>query len=145
MGVALFYVHLTRGMDNFATSKMKSIFLIMENTEEKKSENLKDVETDDAVLKFLAANHPDDEAALDEITRLLNAENREALIEAVYKGIRADAAVAAADEGGYLRGRNEAVEMRRQETAPDRPKDDGGASETTDLPLLRNIRRSVWD
>lgn len=34
---------------------------------------------------------------------------------------------------------------QKRNAQQERPKDDGGAPTDYDLPLLRNIRRSVWD
>lgn len=115
----------------------------MEKTEEKNVQPSIGGSIEEAVLKFLADNHPDDEAALDEMTALLGGD-REALISALYKSVSYDRDVAAADAAGYLRGRNEAVEQKRQKQY-ERPKDDGGVPNDYDLPLLRSIRRSVWD
>ncbi len=118
----------------------------MENTENKKPKDAEDNGIGENVLKYLADNHPDDEDALEEITRLLaGGTDSESVIAALYKGIRHDCDVKAADESGYLRGRNEAVAQERQKSFGNRPKDDGGAPEAYDLPLLRTIRRSVWD
>ena len=107
----------------------------MENTEKKNNNPATGAALEEAVLKYLADNHPDDDQALDEMMQLLQGES-DKLVEAVYKGLRYARDVDAASADGYLRGRNEAVE---------RPKDDGGAPTDYDLPLLRNIRRSVWD
>ena len=116
----------------------------MEKTEEKKNElSPTGGNIEEAVLKFLAANHPDDEAALDEITALLGGDN-DALVATLFRGVRYERDVSAADADGYLRGRNEAVERKRQEL-DELPKDDGGVPNDYDLPLLRSIRRSVWD
>ncbi len=118
----------------------------MENTEDKKPKDAATGGIDENVLKFLAANHPDDEEALDEITRLLaEGIESESVIAAIYKGIRHDRDTQKAEDDGYLRGRNEAVEQQRQKQFADRPKDDGGTPEAYDLPLLRTFRRSVWD
>ncbi len=118
----------------------------MENTENQKPKDAEVGGIGDSVLKYLAANHPDDEEALEEITRLLaSGTDSEEVIAALYKGIRYDSDLKAADDSGYLRGRNEAVTQERQKSFGNRPKDDGGAPEAYDLPLLRSIRRSVWD
>ena len=114
----------------------------MENTEEKNNNPATGAALEEAVLKYLADNHPDDQA-LDEMMQLLQGES-DKLVEAVYKGLRYARDVDAASADGYLRGRNEAVEQKRN-ALQERPKDDGGAPTDYDLPLLRNIRRSVWD
>lgn len=114
----------------------------MENTEEKNNNPAAGAALEEAVLKYLADNHPDDDQALDEIMQLLQGES-DKLVEAVYKGLRYARDVDAASADGYLRGRNEAVEQKRN-AQQERPKD-GGAPTDYDLPLLRNIRRSVWD
>ena len=106
----------------------------MENTEKKNNNPATGAALEEAVLKYLADNHPDDDQALDEMMQLLQGES-DKLVAAVYKGLRYARDVDAASADGYLRGRNEAVEQ----------KDDGGAPTDYDLPLLRNIRRSVWD
>lgn len=117
----------------------------MEKTEEKnEQQKVASNSVDEAVLKYLADNHPDDEAALEQITQLLGGEVGERLIAAVYDGLHYAGDVAAADAAGYLRGRNEAVEQKRREQDM-YPKDDGGVPDDYDLPLLRTIRRSVWD
>ena len=115
----------------------------MENTEEKNNNPAAGAALEEAVLKYLADNHPDDDQALDEIMQLLQGES-DKLVEAVYKGLRYARDVDAASADGYLRGRNEAVEQKRN-AQQERPKDDGGVPTDYDLPLLRNIRRSVWD
>ena len=115
----------------------------MENTEKKNNNPATGAALEEAVLKYLADNHPDDDQALDEMMQLLQGES-DKLVEAVYKGLRYARDVDAASADGYLRGRNEAVEQKRN-AQQERPKDDGGAPTAYDLPLLRNIRRSVWD
>lgn len=115
----------------------------MENTEEKNNNPAAGAALEEAVLKYLADNHPDDDQALDEMMQLLQGES-DKLVEAVYKGLRYARDVDAASADGYLRGRNEAVEQKRN-AQQERPKDDGGVPTDYDLPLLRNIRRSVWD
>lgn len=115
----------------------------MENTEEKNNNPATGAALEEAVLKYLADNHPDDDHALDEMMQLLQGES-DKLVAAVYKGLRYARDVDAASADGYLRGRNEAVEQKRN-AQQERPKDDGGAPTDYDLPLLRNIRRSVWD
>lgn len=114
----------------------------MENTEEKNNNPATGAALEEAVLKYLADNHPDDQA-LEEMMQLLQGES-DKLVAAVYKGLRYARDVDAASADGYLRGRNEAVEQKRN-AQQERPKDDGGAPTDYDLPLLRNIRRSVWD
>lgn len=116
----------------------------MEKTEEKTEQQQAANAVDEAVLQYLADHHPDDEAALGQITQLLGGEVGEQLIAAVYDGLRYANDVAAADAAGYLRGRNEAVAQKRREQDV-YPKDDGGVPADYDLPLLRTIRRSVWD
>lgn len=113
----------------------------MENTEEKNNNPATGAALEEAVLKYLA--DPDDDHALDEMMQLLQGES-DKLVEAVYKGLRYARDVDAASADGYLRGRNEAVEQKRN-AQQERPKDDGGTPTDYDLPLLRNIRRSVWD
>ena len=50
-------------------------------------EKLPDKKHEDAVLKYLAENHPDDENALSEMTALLDgATDSQALLDAVYRG-----------------------------------------------------------
>lgn len=102
----------------------------------------------DAVLQFLASRHPDDEPALERMLRVLEGVTGagDELMELVYRGLSRDEDVAAARHDGYIAGRNEQIEMARHMQAAAYPKDDGGApDDTADLPLLRNIRRSVWD
>lgn len=102
--------------------------------------------TEDSVLRYLAERHPDDEEALTEMTALLaEGTGSTRLLETLYGGLRADRRVEDADRAGYLRGRNEAVEMERRAAVEGLPADDGGQPDTADLPLLRHIRRSVWD
>ena len=113
----------------------------MENTEKKNNNPATGAALEEAVLKYLADNHPDDDQALDEMMQLLQGES-DKRVEAVYKGLRYARDVDAASADGYLRGRNEAVEQKRN-AQQERPKD--GAPTDYDLPLLRNIRRSVWD
>lgn len=115
----------------------------MENTEKKNNNPATGAALEEAVLKYLADNHPDDDKALDEMMQLLQGES-DKLVAAVYKGLRYARDVDAASADGYLRGRNEAVEQKRN-AQQERPKDDGGAPTDYDLPLLRNIRCSVWD
>lgn len=98
----------------------------MENTEEKNNNPATGAALEEAVLKYLADNHPDDDQALDEMMQLLQGES-DKLVEAVYKGLRYARDVDAASADGYLRGRNEAVEQKRN-AQQERPKDDGGAS-----------------
>lgn len=100
----------------------------------------------DAVLRYLAATHPDDEDSLEKMTRLLEAGSGSAdLLDTLYRGLHADEAAEEAAKTGYLRGRNEAVEMKRKESFAAFPSDDGGEPDDNGIPLLRNIRRSVWD
>lgn len=101
----------------------------------------------DSVLAFLAKSHPDDESSLDDMIALLGEVkglDDERLLEAVYRGAVYERDVAAAREQGRIDGRNEKIELEMcRKTAP---ADDGGAEqEPDDLPLLRHIRRSVWD
>ena len=98
----------------------------MENTEKKNNNPATGAALEEAVLKYLADNHPDDDKALDEMMQLLQGES-DKLVEAVYKGLRYARDVDAASADGYLRGRNEAVEQKRN-AQQERPKDDGGAS-----------------
>ena len=97
----------------------------MENTEKKNNNPATGAALEEAVLKYLADNHPDDDKALDEMMQLLQGES-DKLVEAVYKGLRYARDVDAASADGYLRGRNEAVEQKRN-AQQERPKDDGGA------------------
>ena len=60
-------------------------------------------------------------------------------------GLRHEADVAQARQEGYVEGRNEQIEVRRRSFDTVNPRDDGGIEEDPDLPLLRHIRRSVWD
>ena len=99
-------------------------------------EKLPDKKHEDAVLKYLAENHPDDENALSEMT---------ALLDAVYRGIRSEQNAKDAENAGYLRGKNEAIEMRRAEIHSVLPADDSEDFADSSIPLLRHIRRSVWD
>lgn len=101
----------------------------MENTEEKNNNPAAGAALEEAVLKYLADNHPDDDQALDEMMQLLQGES-DKLVEAVYKGLRYARDVDAASADGYLRGRNEAVEQKRN-AQQERPKDDGGPLPTT--------------
>lgn len=119
-----------------------------ESTDKTKVENLqgRDAGIADAVLKYLAESHPEDEDALEVMTDLLGGGHEcRKLLDAVYDGLRLERAVDEADKAGYLRGRNEAVEMKRRELYAFEAADDGGVPEDDDVPLLRNIRRSVWD
>ena len=75
-------------------------------------EKLPDKKHEDAVLKYLAENHPDDENALSEMTALLDsATDSQALLDAVYRGTRSEQNAKDAENAGYLRGKNEAIEM----------------------------------
>ena len=122
------------------------------NSVDGKQKRAADVEmtVEESVLQFLAEEHPDDEGALSELTEIFDKARGIAdrnLIELAYKGMRYDADMAAARNSGYVDGRNETIELERQALADALPKDDGGLPETEadDLPLLRHIRRSVWD
>lgn len=103
---------------------------------------------EDAILQFLADNHPDDEAQLDAMLSLL--QNQEAVpsvdvLENIYKGIRYEKDVEDARQQGYLSGVNEKIEVEKRLQHP-QPVDDGGIEPIADdLPLLRCFRRSVWD
>lgn len=109
-------------------------------------EKLLDKKHEDAVLKYLAENHPDDENALSEMTALLDgATDSQALLDAVYRGIRSEQNAKDAENAGYLRGKNEAIEMRRAEIHSVLPADDSEDFADSSIPLLRHIRRSVWD
>lgn len=101
----------------------------------------------DSVLEFLARRHPDDEQALDSlITLLAGGIEDEMLMEAVYKGANYERDVAAAREQGRIAGRNEKIELEKQVKAVSVIADDGGVEACNDeLPLLRHMRRSVWD
>ena len=108
-------------------------------------ENKPEVTADDAVLQFLAEEHPADEGALEELTVLLSeGTDSRRLIATLYAGLRHDADVEAADGAGYLRGKNEVIERERLAESRRMPHDDGGHP-AGDIPLLRHIRRSVWD
>ena len=74
----------------------------MENTEEKNNNPAAGAALEEAVLKYLADNHPDDDQALDEMMQLLQGES-DKLVEAVYKGLRYVRDVDAASADGYLR------------------------------------------
>ena len=74
----------------------------MENTEEKNNNPATGAALEEAVLKYLADNHPDDDQALDEMMQLLQGES-DKLVEAVYKGLRYARDVDAASADGYLR------------------------------------------
>lgn len=54
----------------------------MENTEEKNNNPATGAALEEAVLKYLADNHPDDDHALDEMMQLLQGES-DKLVEAV--------------------------------------------------------------
>ena len=103
----------------------------------------------DSVLAFLAKCHPGDENSLESMTVLLGSVgglDDERLLEAVYKGMRYDRDVEDAREQGRIAGRNEKIENEMRRKAETVPADDGGLeSNPDDLPLLRHIRRSVWD
>ena len=59
----------------------------MENTEKKNNNPETGAALEEAVLKYLADNHPDYDRALDEMVQLLQGES-EKLVAAVYKGLR---------------------------------------------------------
>lgn len=105
---------------------------------------------EESVLQFLAEEHPDDETALEELSKILTGAESVAdrrVIELVYKGSRYEKDLESARKSGYVAGRNEKIELEKQIIAETLPVDDGGLPETadSDLPLLRHIRRSVWD
>lgn len=114
-------------------------------------DEFKEPQTDieDQVLQFLAENHPDDEQSLDELTTLLSeatgvTDSR--IMELAYKGSRYQRDIDNARQEGYLKGRNENIEMETRRRSASIPSDDGGLpDEAPDLPLLRHMRRSVWD
>ena len=74
------------GGDNFAVLNLKTK-IKMENTEKKNNNPATGAALEEAVLKYLADNHPDDDQALDEMMQLLQGES-DKLVEAVYKGLR---------------------------------------------------------
>ena len=113
----------------------------MEKTEKKNNNPATGAALEEAVLKYLADNHPDDDQALDEMMQLLQGES-DKLVEAVYKGLRYARDVDAASADGYLRGRNEAVEQKRN-AQQERPKDDGGAPTDYDLPCGTESRQTT--
>ena len=94
----------------------------MENTEKKNNNPATGAALEEAVLKYLADNHPDDDKALDEMMQLLQGES-DKLVEAVYKGLRYARDVDAASADGYLRGRRSATHSRnvRKTMAAHRP------------------------
>lgn len=102
---------------------------------------------EDAWLRYLADRHPDDEASLETMSRLMGAEGDEGeLLDVIYKGLHAEENVRKAEEAAYLKGRNENIEMRRLEQAGREPTDDGGRPEQeSDLLFLSHLRQSVWD
>ena len=139
MRFALFYKAEYGGGYNFASLTNQN-YRKMEQQENKPA-----VTADDAVLQFLAEEHPADEGALEELTGLLSeGTDSRRLIATLYAGLRHDSDVEAADVAGYLRGKNEAIERERLAESRRMPHDDGGHP-AGDIPLLRHIRRSVWD
>jgi len=102
---------------------------------------------DDRVLQFLAERHAEAEDVLDSMVEAVGGvpEVTDSLLELVYRGLRHEADVAQARQEGYVEGRNEQIEVRRRSFDTVNPRDDGGIEEDPDLPLLRHIRRSVWD
>lgn len=102
---------------------------------------------DDRVLQFLAERHAEAEDVLDSMVEAVGGvpEVTDNLLELVYRGLRHEADVAQARQEGYVEGRNEQIEVRRRSFDTVNPRDDGGIAEDPDLPLLRHIRRSVWD
>lgn len=116
--------------------------------ENEKQNNQPGNPVEDAILQFLAENHPDDEAQLDALISLL--QNQDAIpsvdvLENLYKGIRYEKDVKDARKQGYLSGVNEKIEVEKRLQHP-QPVDDGGVVPIADdLPLLRCFRRSVWD
>ena len=139
MRFALFYKAEYDGGYNFASLTNQN-YRKMEQQENKPA-----VTADDAVLQFLAEEHPADEGALEELTGLLSeGTDSRRLIATLYAGLRHDSDVEAADGAGYLRGKNEAIERERLAESRRMPHDDGGHP-AGDIPLLRHIRRSVWD
>ncbi len=102
----------------------------------------------DAILRFLADNHPDDEAALEQMTATLGqmegiTDNR--LLELVYKGVNYEKSLEEAGNKAYVKGRNEAIELESRKRTLTVGDDNGGGDDEPDLPLLRHIRKSVWD
>lgn len=104
---------------------------------------------EEAVLAFLAKHYPGDERSLDTLTSLLSEVgglDDERLLDALYKGVNHSRDVEAAREEGRIAGRNEKIELEMQADHAMDPVDDGGMDDgCDDLPLLRHIRRSVWD
>ena len=96
---------------------------------------------EESVLAFLARHYPGDEKSLETLTSLLSEVgglDDERLLDAVYKGVNYTRDVEA--------GRNEKIELEMHSNPVIDPVDDGGMDDgCDDLPLLRHIRRSVWD
>ena len=104
---------------------------------------------EESVLAFLARHYPGDEKSLETLTSLLSEVgglDDERLLDALYKGVNYTRDVEAAREEGCIAGRNEKIELEMQADHAMDPVDDGGMDDgCDDLPLLRHIRRSVWD
>lgn len=99
---------------------------------------------EERVLEFLAGRHPADEASLEGLTRVLCDDGE--MMETLYRGLHLEERIAAAEGAAYLRGRNDVIEEFRNVRGPLPPVKEGGKTEQSDfIPLLRNMRRSVWD
>ena len=71
----------------------------MENTPTPALKSNAENPNEDAVLRYLAANHPDDEAALTQLTALLEGDHTDdAFLDTLFKGMRLDEMMAKAED-----------------------------------------------
>lgn len=100
---------------------------------------------EERALNFLAKHHPDDDASLQKLTDLLADQDDEHQLEVFYRGLNAEEREAEAKKAAYLKGRNDVIDEMRKAQHNAMPVDDGGHPSLDNPPLLRSIRRSVWD
>ena len=118
----------------------------MENTPTPALKTNAENPNEDAVLRYLAANHPDDEAALTQLTALLEGDHTDdAFLDTLFKGMRLDEMMAKAEAEAYLRGKNDGIATQRR-LLDTEPSSDTAPDDNTDSPaILRFMRHSVWD
>lgn len=102
---------------------------------------------EEALLRFMAEKHPNDDIAMDKMLAFLNGtQTDDDALETLYCGVNYAQAVEQATHEGYIRGKNEQIELARKELHNVFPCDEGESClDEPDLPLLRHMRRSVWD
>lgn len=129
-------------LDTAVDNAVEQVDEIVETGEEEQSILSNDASRDDSPMGVLK-RYP---KVCERIAELMRERAENMALELLQKGMGYDEAVANADKEGYLRGKNEKIELvknHRFNSLDELPSIEDPLSETTIFP--RYDRRSVWD